>query len=344
MFKNATVYRIGPAWATPMEEVEERLGKARFVPCGATQPESVGWVEPRGTAHGPLVEVIGGQWVLKLMVESKVLPGTVVKRKTDALVKKIEQETGRKPGKKQTKEIKEAAVLELLPMAFTKQSAVIVWIDPKHRLLLVDAGSQGKADAVVTHLVKALDGFAVTLVQTETAAATAMAAWLTSHEAPAGFTVDRECELKSSDEMKSVVRYSRHTLDTDEVRDHILGGKVPTRLAMTWEGRVSFMLTDTMQIKKITFLDVVFEASSKQSNKEDGFDADTAIATGEMSKLIPDLLDALGGELAGIGAASEASAVTPSAPTGSVKGTAASAAQVAPALATGEATIDEAPF
>ncbi len=340
MFKNATVYRIGPAWATSMEEVEERLGKTRFVPCGATQPESVGWVEPRGTAHGPLVEVIGGQWMLKLMVESKVLPGAVVKRKTDALVKKIEQETGRKPGKKQTKEIKEAAVLELLPMAFTKQSAVIVWIDPKHRLLLVDAGSQGKADGVVTHLVKALDGFAVSLVQTETAAATAMAGWLTSHEPPAGFSVDRECELKSSDEMKSVVRYSRHTLDTDEVRDHIIGGKVPTKLAMTWEGRVSFMLTDTMQIKKIAFLDVVFEATSKQSNKEDGFDADTAIATGEMSKLIPDLLDALGGELAGIGAASDSPVLPGAAATGSSK----KPAVLAPALATGDATADEAPF
>lgn len=340
MFKNATVYRIGPAWATPMEEVEERLGKARFVPCGATQPESVGWVEPRGTAHGPLVEVIGGQWVLKLMVESKVLPGSVVKRKTDALAKKIEQETGRKPGKKQTKEIKEAAVLELLPMAFTKQSAVIVWIDPKHRLLLVDAGSQGKADSVVTHLVKALDGFAVSLVQTETAAATAMAGWLTSHEPPQGFSVDRECELKSSDEMKSVVRYSRHTLDIDEVRDHIIGGKVPTRLAMTWEGRVSFVLTDAMQIKKITFLDVVFEASSKQSNKDDGFDADTAIATGEMSKLIPDLLDALGGEIAGIGAASEAAA----APAAAAAGSARKPAAFAPATVTGDATADEAPF
>jgi recombination associated protein RdgC len=71
-------------------------------------------------------------------------------------------------------------------------------------------------------------------------------------------------------------------------------GKLPTRLALTWDSRVSFMLTEGMQIKKVTFLDVVFEGSS--AGKDDGFDADAAIATGELRKLLPDLFEALGGE------------------------------------------------
>jgi recombination associated protein RdgC len=108
--------------------------------------------------------------------------------------------------------------------------------------------------------------------------------------------VDRECELKAADESKSVVRYVRHPLDTDEVKQHVEVGKLPTRLALTWEGRVSFSLTEGMQLKKITFLDVVFEATSTE--KDEGFDADVAIATGELSKLIPDLFEALGGEMA----------------------------------------------
>jgi recombination associated protein RdgC len=38
----------------------------------------------------------------------------------------------------------------------------------------------------------------------------------------------------------------------------------------------------------------VFEGSS--AGKDDGFDADAAIATGELRKLLPDLFEALGGE------------------------------------------------
>jgi recombination associated protein RdgC len=40
---------------------------------------------------------------------------------------------------------------------------------------------------------------------------------------------------------------------------------------------------------------VVFEGASK--GKDDGFDADVAIATGELQKALPELLEALGGEL-----------------------------------------------
>jgi recombination associated protein RdgC len=136
-------------------------------------------------------------------------------------------------------------------------------------------------------------------VHTEMSPAVAMAHWLGTGEAPYQFSIDRECELKSPDEMKSVVRYARHPLDTDEVKQHILTGKVPTRVAMTWRDRVSLILTESMQLKKLAFLDVVFEgamAAAGKVDKGEAFDADAAIATGELIQLIPDLLEALGGE------------------------------------------------
>lgn len=288
------VYRIGSAWSTTVEQIEENLTKLRFVPCSASQEQSIGWVEPRGQANGALIEAIGGHWMLKLQIENKVLPASVVKRKVEELAAHIEQSEGRKPGKKERKEIRDNALLELLPMAFTKQGSVLVWIDPGERLLTLDAGSQGRADAVMTCLMECVPGLTVELIQTAQSPAVCMAGWLVSREAPPGFSIDRECELKSTDENKATVRYAKHALDIDEVRQHIEGGKVPTKLAMTWEGRVSFLLTETMQVKKLTFLEGVFENTSGE--KEDKFDADVAISTGELSQLIPDLLLALGGE------------------------------------------------
>ena len=301
MFKNLIAYRIGPGWpdvasaGEPLAYLEEALAKTPFSPCGPTQERSAGWVAPRGEAHGALAESVGGQWILRFMTEAKVVPASVIRRKLEERAAAIEQQTGRKPGRKEQRDLKDELLLDLLPMAFTKQGSVTVWIDAPAQLLVTDAGSQGRADEVTTALVEALPGLSLSLLDTQVGAAAAMAQWLTIHEAPENFAIDQECELKASDDSKSVVRYARHSLDIEEVAQHIAQGKLPTRLALTWSGRVSFVLTEGLQLKKIAFLEGVFDGTSG-SGKDGGFDADVAIATGELRSLLPDLLMALGGE------------------------------------------------
>jgi recombination associated protein RdgC len=296
VFKNLLVYRMAAGWTMAIDRLDELLAQDAFTECGASQEKSVGWIPPRGKAHGAFVEVVDGQWLLKLMIETKAVPASVIKRKVDEQCAQIEASTGRKPGKKESRDIKDDAKLALLPMAFSKQGTVQVWIDPKASLVMLDAGSSAKADEVLTCLAKAIDGLGLSLVQTTVSAASAMAEWLRSGEPPAGFAIMRECELKAADETQAVVRYARHALDIDEVRQHIAAGKLPTKLALNWDDRVNFILTDAFQIKKISFEDVVFEGTSAKD--DDGFDTDAAIATGELRKLIPDLVLGLGGELA----------------------------------------------
>jgi recombination associated protein RdgC len=310
LFKNLIVHRIAPDWQCDLTQLEAALARTPFVECGATQERATGWVPPRGEAHGALAESVGGQWMLRFMAEAKVLPGSVVARRVKEKLARIEQETGRKPGKKEKRELKDEAVLDLLPMAFTKQGAMWVWIDPAARTLALDTGSQARADEVATLLTEALPGFALSLLHTQTSPQAAMAHWLATQEPPTGFTVDRECELKAADEAKAVVRYARHPLDIEEVQAHIAAGKLPTKLALTWDDRVSFMLTEGLQIKKLAFLDTVFE---DRAADDGGFDTDLAIATGEIARLLPDLLEALGGE-AQPGMATACAAAPPSAP------------------------------
>jgi len=315
VFKNVTIYRIAPGWEATLEDMEAALDAARFVPCGASQDKSVGWIEPRGEAHGPLVESVAGQRILKLQIETKGVPGSVVKKKAQEEADHIEATTGRKPGKKETKALREDALLALLPQAFARQMTVWVWIDLQNGWLVTDASSQGKLDEVVTALVRVFDGLAVTLLQTAVTPQTAMTQWLsatTPDEWPGGFAVERECELKSGDEEKSAVKFTRHNLATDEVRKHITEGKLPTRLAMSWEGRIGFTLTESLQVKKINFLEGVFDGRPEEG--ENGFDTDVALSTGELQKLIPELIEALGGEMAfGAAADSEPSAPAPAA-------------------------------
>ncbi len=299
MFKNVTIYRIAPGWDATLESMEAALDAARFVPCSASQDKSVGWAEPRGEEHGPLVEAVGGQRILKLVIETKAVPVAIVKEKAQEAADHIEATTGRKPGKKETRELREDALQTLLPQAFPRKGSVWVWVDLNNSLLITDAGSQGKNDEVVTALVRAFDGLALTLLQTAVTPQTAMTQWLATTEPeadwPEGFNVERECELKSADEEKSAVKFTRHYLLTDEVRKHLTEGKLPSRLALSWEGRIGFTLTESMQLKKLAFLEGVFD--DRTNDDESGFDTDVALATGELSKLIPALIEALGGEI-----------------------------------------------
>lgn len=293
MFSNLIAFRIQPEWQADLAAAEEALHAAVFTPCGATQESSMGLVPARGKEHGVLIEAIDGHWVMRVMMEKKKVPGTVLKEKVEEKAKLIEQNEGRKPGKKELREIKDEVRMELLPAAFPSRSATYVWIDTKAGLLLVDGATIGKCDDIVSLLVEQLQGFGVSLLDTKQTPQSVMALWLNEYEATEGFYIERECELKSSGEDKAVVRYSHHSLDIDEVREHIKEGKMPTKLALAFEGRVQFVFCDNLTIKKIKFMDGVF---ADRPEDEDTFDADVAITTGELAPLLKALITALGGE------------------------------------------------
>jgi len=295
------LYRLGQGWPKSAAQWGEALGHEPFAECGATQPKSGGWIAPRGQAHGALVEAINGQWIARYAVETKAVPAQALRRWVDEKAQHIERTRGRKPGKKELRDLREDALLALLPQAFARRSEMAVWLAPKHRWLALDAGSQAKADEVIASLSRvAGPGFAVSLLQTQQTPQALMTAWLLAEKAgdvPEAFHVERDCELKASGEEPAIVRFTRHELTTPEVRRHVREGKRPVRLALSWQGRIGFTLTEALQIKKIRFDEGVF--GEAQTSEEDRFDTDAAISTGELAGLIADLVEALGGEAAG---------------------------------------------
>jgi recombination associated protein RdgC len=286
MFKNAIIYR-----STFPSDNGNYPDLPEFVPCGPTQEKSMGWVPPRGQEHGAIAELVGHQTILKFVTEAKTVPADVIARKAQEQAQKYEDETGFKPGKRIMAEFKEEAKLTLLPHAFAKRSTVLVWLSPEGFITL-DTTSQGKADDAITSLVGSFEGLVVRPVYPRQSPSNCMAEWLVEQEAPAGFTVDRECELKAVDDSKAVVKYGHHPLDIDEVKAHVMQGKVPTKLALTFNDRVSFVLTDNLILKKLTFLN----ATAVLSNQEDAFDADVVLLAGELIPLYTSLLASLGGE------------------------------------------------
>ncbi|NEX63292.1 recombination-associated protein RdgC [Noviherbaspirillum galbum] len=294
-FKNLQIYRLTAPWTLTSEQLERDLTKQAFAPCSTGDMQSQGWVSPRG--NGMLVHVVNRQILLQLATEKKLLPASVINQVSKARAAELEEQQGFKPGKKQMKEIKEQVTDELLPRAFSIQRSTRVWIDPVNGWMVVDAASASKADEVFKILLKSLETLPFGVLRTERAPLSAMTDWLAADEAPGGFTVDQDTELRATGEGKATVRYVRHTIEADDVRRHIAAGKQCTRLAMTWADRVSFVLTESMTVKRVAPLDVLKEKEdSVMQNEDERFDTDFALMSGELGKMIGDLVEALGGE------------------------------------------------
>lgn len=295
-FRNLQIFRLADTWQYSSEDLASALNRGLFTGCGATDQMTRGWISPRGV-DDELVFTQQKQQLIALGVEQKLLPASVVRQYAQDKLIDIEAAQGYKPGRKQVREVIEQMTLELLPRAFAKRSLTYIWIDPVNRWLVVDAASSQRADDAIGHLKLSLGDLPLSLLKTKLAPATAMTQWLAAGTAPAGFTIDRDCELRAMAEERAAVRYVRHNLDSDDVRHHITAGKTVTRMGLTWQDRVSFLLTEQLQIKRLTFLDILKEDAERQAEKADDlFAANFSLMCGSLAQLLTHLSEALGGE------------------------------------------------
>jgi recombination associated protein RdgC len=294
MFKNLIAYRL----KSNVTEVQliAALFTQQYNPCSSLELNSSGWVPPR--EYGQLVHKVNGQFLLKLMMEKRVLPGSVVK---DALLercKEIEHQQGYAPGRKQVREIKEQVIDELLPRAFSTKTAMNVWIDPINNWLVIDTPTTSKAELVIKLLLASVDGLVLEGIRTKISPRSAMTNWLATDNEPYNFTIDQDGELESGGSDHAVIKYIKSSLDGNtQVKQQIAEGKQCTKLALTWDSKISFILTEAGNIKKIAMLDVLKESHAETNVGDSGerFDADFALVSGELNQLLTDLIEALGG-------------------------------------------------
>ncbi len=294
-FKNLQIYRIPAPWPISATQLEAFLTPQAFVKCSSLELQSQGWLSP--CDNGALVHTINRQMMILLGTEKKLLPASVINQVTKERAADVEDEQGYAPGRKQLKELKEQVTDELVPRAFSIQRSTWVWIDPVNGWLVIDSGSTSVADDVLKLLLGSVDKLQVSGLRTAHSPLTSMTGWLAADEAPHGFTIDQDTELRATGEDKATVRYIRHALEADDTRRHIASGKQCTRLAMTWADHISFVLTESLAIKRVVPLDVLNEGNDTSSkNDAERFDADVMLMTAELNKMLGDLVFALGGE------------------------------------------------
>lgn len=127
-----------------------------FETIGEHQRTTWGFVEVVPDAGNRVLSFPGG-WALCYRDDTKLLPAATVRQAVDAECITVAESTGRRPGKKECKEIQEAVIHDLLAQAFVRTRLTYVIYSARTQRLLVNTGSQKVADAVVTALVHALE-------------------------------------------------------------------------------------------------------------------------------------------------------------------------------------------
>ena len=297
-FKNLMVYRLSRDFNIDTAELEQQLQLLRFTPCGSQDMAKTGWVTPMGQESDQLHHEVNKQILLVIRREEKILPKPVISEELRKRISRLEQDQGLRLKKTEKDSMRDEVLHSLLPRAFSKNSVVRLWINVTDGLIMVDASSAKRAEDSLALLRKTLGSLPVVPLTMETPIELTITEWVRSGNAPAGFALGDEAELKAILEDGGIGRFKKQALVSDEIHMHLEAGKVVTKLSLDWQNRIQFVLCDDGSVKRLKFADELIQQND-DIDREDiaqRFDADFVLMTGELSSLINGLTTSLGGD------------------------------------------------
>ena len=254
-FRNLTLFRFSPSVAKSLKDLDAALADHALRACGPLELATRGFVSPFGPDSEVLSHTIGKATLVTLGTEEKLLPAAVINAELGKRLRKEAERRGRPVGGRQRRAIKGEVLDTLLPQAFVRPSRLNAYLDSKNGWLVLDTASRKAAETALTALREALGSFpAQPLAAAETPRAL-MTQWLGSGKLPSGLTLGDECELRDPVDQGAVVKCQRQELESDEIAKHLETGKQVTRLALSLDDHVSFVIGEDLIVRKFKLLD-----------------------------------------------------------------------------------------
>lgn len=289
-FKALRIYqaRTHQSWST--DSLEHALATKPFRACSSTEETTAGWVSPTNSAM--LTHSQGNHWLLKLKIEERILPASVVREQLIEEVEALETAENRRVGRKERQNLSDEVRLSLLPKAFTRSRYVWVWLDSKNNRVMLDTTTDKQADLALNLLREGLGSLPVIPLSTQLAPVQVMTDWATQ-QPPKDLELLDSCELRDAQDDKSIMRCRGQDLASDEIQQLLAAGKRVTQLSLNWQEQLSFTLTDTLMLKSLKFAEELIEETKDANPDQDALvalDAEFILMSNTLVTLIDQLV------------------------------------------------------
>lgn len=299
-FKHLHLYRLHGAPELDSTTLSEALQAHAATPLGNADARRLGWTAPAGRlSDGQLLHEIQGQRLLSVLRQERLLPASVVKEEVDDQVADIEAREGRKVTRKEKTALKEQVTEALLPRAFVRSQKIDLWWDTRRHLIGINASSRTRAEDLLDLLRETLGSLKATPLSSQTLPLRAMTTWLGDPASrPADLQLGDQVELKAKGD-DGVLRARQVDLDSDEIQQLLESGRQASKLAMSLEGRLSFVLHDDLALKSLRFGDALIEEADHTDDGDDALarlETDFILMAQALSDDVARLIEWLGGE------------------------------------------------
>lgn len=296
-FKNLQIFQLVEPFTLTAEKLHTQLLEHAARPCSKLERMHFGWVPPLGMDSEMLVHAVGNRYMLAARKEEKLLPTSVVREQVAIKIAEIERDESRKVGSREKRALFDQISINLLPQAFSKSQTTFAYIDKEKGWLIVDTSSRTRAEDVTVLLRNSLGSLKLSDVAVKISPAALFTRWLMDNDLPREFQLEDYCELQDPNAASTMIKCVNQDVTAKEVLGHIESGKQVIKLALTWQDRLSFILDNTMSVRRVRLLDLVQQQVQDvgAESAAEKFDADFAIFSAEFAEFLPRLWEIMGG-------------------------------------------------
>ena len=296
VFRNIRLYRLHSDWPATEQALCDQLENAAFKPCGSLTERSAGFEAPGGDP-AELARRVGGADLLRLRIQSRLLPAAAVNEALEGRLDEFRDRTAREPSRREKRQLKEEVHAELMPKTLLKSQRVngfCLYAENKsERLIGIDTASEAQAELFLENLRGALGSLQVTPLAFKQPIGQLLTKVFLGR-GPNNFVPGRECRMEDPTAGRGTVTWQDIDLDPD-VRKHVRNGLKLTRLGVEFDDVLSCVIDHQGVIRKLRLqgADAADEAAEEDLLAK--LDADFVMLTGSLRRLMAALRKPLGG-------------------------------------------------